>query len=284
MQQRVRQLFYAAAFFIAAAVICGSIANADAPSVGLTTAFSFGSHAESAGPTKVPLLPIPLVQVRVPLKRFEIAAEGVPPIGPVPYNSDLPGVSRSTRLSYAYAALCYRMTGTISIGVGETLYNQRTVYNDSYTYRGYLIGSSGQRYPFSDTHTQTEIDSSRVPGARYEVQGRWPLRGNRRFIATLSVSPVMHAIVLADDKSESQIQTTAPISSPPFSWTSSVGSPETASEVDGSIALARRVGPITLTYGVRYLNYVARFNRSGRLADRNTLVLPFVGFERALGH
>jgi hypothetical protein len=230
----------------------------------------------------VPFVPVPLLHVRVPFKRFEFSAEGVPPIGPIPYASDIPGVSRGTKLSYGYAALRYRLTQTFSFGIGETLYNQTTTYAASQTIHGYFM-VNGTQYPFSSMHSQTEIDSSRVPGARYEFQAQRRLSRRLSLVASVAVSPAMHADVRSDDNFASTAVTSAPFRVPPYHWSVNFRSPETASEVDGSVAFARRSGPLVVTYGLRYLNYVARFNDGGRLADRNTLVMPFVSIERILG-
>jgi hypothetical protein len=280
MRNRVARWLYAAAFF--AILSCPVLARAGSPSVGVTAAIMAGTHDETSGRATLPLLPVPLINVRIPLNRFEIDAEGVPPIGPVPYSSSIRDVWRATKLSYGYAALRYRFNDVFSVGIGETLYNQSTIYTETHVYDGFFRTPNGT-YPVTTTSSQSEVDSSRVPGARYDVETRLPITTRSSLVARFAVTPAMHAIVFADDAFQTHSQTTAPITLRPFSSTRSFGAPETASEVDASLALARHLGATTLTFGIRYLNYVARFNWSGRLADRNTLVLPFIGFERALG-
>ena len=57
----------------------------------------------------------------------------------------------------------------------------------------------------------------------------------------------------------------------------------TAAVTADPVQRSGRFGSYTLLYGIRYLNYIAHFNATGTLADRNTLVLPFLGFERTFG-
>lgn len=264
-------------------LLCAVPARAAQVAVGITSAFTFGTHEERQGRDAVPLLPVPLITLRVPLRRFEFVAEGVPPLGPIPYRSSYDGTSQSTLLSYAHAALRYKLDAHFSVGIGETLYNQRTTYVQTRVYHGYIYMSDGSKVPATVTATTSQVDASRVPGMRFEVRGQWQIGRAQWIAAELAVTPAMHAVVRASNRFEDSIVTTAPIASPkPFSY--SFPAPETGSEVDASVTAGRRFGSYTLLYGVRYLNYIAHFNATGTLADRNTLVLPFLGFERAFGH
>lgn len=264
-------------------LLCAVPARAAQVAVGITSAFTFGTHEERQGRDAVPLLPIPLITLRVPLRRFEFVAEGVPPLGPIPYRSAYDGTSQSTLLSYAHAALRYRLDRHFSIGIGETLYNQRTTYVQTQVFHGYVYTPGQDKVPLTLTQTRTQVDASRVPGMRFELRGQWQI-GKAQWIAgEVAVTPAMHAVVRATNRFESSIVTAAPIPAPkPFSYT--FPAPETGSEVDASLTSGRRFGSYTLLFGVRYLNYIAHFNATGTLADRNTLVLPFVGFERTFGH
>jgi hypothetical protein len=264
-------------------LLCAAPARAAQVVVGITSAFTFGTHEERQGRDTVPLLPVPLITLRVPLRRFEFVAEGVPPLGPIPYRSAYNGTSQSTLLSYAHAALRYKLDSHFSVGIGETLYNQRTTYVQTRVFYGYLYMQDGSKVPATVTSTSSQVDASRVPGMRFEVRGQWQIGRVQWVAAELAVTPAMHAVVRAANRFQTSIATTAPIKQPPaFSY--SFPAPETGSEVDASVTAGRRFGSFTLLYGVRYLNYIAHFNAGGTLADRNTLVLPFIGFERTFGH
>ncbi len=58
---------------------------------------------------------------------------------------------------------------------------------------------------------------------------------------------------------------------------------ETAAQVDLSARIAHRVGRHgELLYGLRYLNYGARYSGSGDLADRNVGIAPVLGYRLRL--
>lgn len=251
--------------------------------VGVTAALAHGTHQERSGNSTVPAIPVPLITLRVPMKRFEIFAEGVPPIGPVPYRGVMPGVSQSTLLSYMHASLRYRIAPHFSIGAGETIYNQATTYAQTYVSHGLYFPCLKNCWPLPATFTTThsQVDSSRVPGMRFEVLGDWALGTSSWLEADFAVTPSMHAFVRTTDKIETFISPRPAY--PPHPYSTSFSLPETGSQVDGSLTAGHRFGPYSLVYGLRYINYIAHFDRTGTLADRNTLLLPFLGFERAIG-
>lgn len=250
--------------------------------VGVTAALAHGTHQERSGNSTVPAIPVPLITLRVPMKRFEIFAEGVPPIGPVPYRGVMPGVSQSTLLSYMHASLRYRIAPHFSIGAGETIYNQATTYSRTSVYHGYFGCPGCAVTPVTITEDRTQVDASRVPGMRFEVLSEWAAGKNGWLAVDIAVTPSMHAVVHTNDEMH-----TTMVPRPPFgvfgSFKYSYSLPETGSQVDGSLTAGHRFGSYSLLFGVRYINYIARFDRTGTLADRNTLLLPFVGFERAIG-
>ncbi|HZZ64116.1 MAG TPA: hypothetical protein VFE17_01335 [Candidatus Baltobacteraceae bacterium] len=267
---------------IAAIFAISGPASADAPSAGVIAAAAIGTHEETNGRATVPLVPVPLLSVRVPFKRFEFAAEGLPPIGPVPYGSTFPGVSRGTKLSYAYAVVRYHIGAVLTAGIGETLYNQATTYSASHVFHS-VTYYGNQMYATTTTTSVTEIDASRVPGLRFELQARRTCSRQTGIEGGIALTPSMHAVVHVVNRYEERTFTTAPFHTIPYKMSSQVALPETASEVDAFADVARRFGPYTVRYGLRYLNYVARFNNDQALADRNSLLLPFIGFERRLG-
>jgi hypothetical protein len=286
MRERVVWLVVALYFCTAALP-----ARATQIDLGVTAALASGTHQEQSGRSTVPLIPVPLLTLRIPMQRFEIFAEGVPPIGPVPYRGVMQGISQSTLLSYMNASLRYRVAPHLSVGVGETIYNQSTTYSRRIVTHGFMYScqpfSGCTSTPVTFTNETTQVDSSHVPGMRFEVLGNWPAGKNSWLSAGFAVTPSMHAVVRTSEWSQGWISPAPPLPLPvPGRGPYRLGfnAPETGSQVDGSIAAGRRFGPYSIVYGLRYINYLARFNRDGSLADRNTLLLPFVGFERTLGH
>src|SRR5439155_18062014 len=125
-------------------------------------------------------------------KQFEIELQGIPPIGPIGYDSGIGSVSRTTRFSYLLGMLRYHIPHSrFSIGAGETLYNQETVYRQTFQFSfGPGAGTT--------TDTRTESDRSRVAGARYELGYAVPFSAIQRLTATIAVTPSMHATIYED--------------------------------------------------------------------------------------
>ncbi len=161
--------------FLCAALLATALTPLDAraddgrPSVGISAALATGSSNDDSGRTAIPLLPLPLLDVHVPLGRFEISLEGLPPIGPVTYGSNSTGASRATKLSYGDAALRYRINRFVSVGIGETLYDQETIYTRSRAFNG-TIELNGTTYPARFRESYVDPRFSRVAGGRYDVQ------------------------------------------------------------------------------------------------------------------
>ena len=177
-----------AAAAITLALFSAGVARADdRPSIGLTLNASIGTHEEATGRQTVPLLPIPLLDLRVPFKRLELEIEGVPSIGPVGYNSGFTAASRTTRISYGFGTLRYRMPSGWSAGLGAILYNQETVTSQVVT------GTCGPPPCTPPSSTVTEDDRSRVGGMRYEIGYALALSKRRSLSLQIGVAPSMHA-------------------------------------------------------------------------------------------
>jgi len=249
---------------IAIAITSAGIARAnDRPSIGLTLNASIGTHEEKSGRQRVPLLPIPLLDLRVPFKRFEIEVEGVPVFGPVGYDSGITSATRSTKVGYAFGTLRYYIPNSRwSVGAGAILYNQETVTKQTFT------GTCGPPPCIPPSSTITESDRSRVGGLRYEIGYAVSLPDRRSLSLQIGVTPVMHATI---HEALSSVQQT-------------FDEPERASQVDGQLRYAVQTPGVTWAYGIRYINYVARFESNGALSDRNTLIMPFAGVSLPLGH
>jgi hypothetical protein len=255
---------------IATALCTGAARAADRPSIGLTLNASIGTHEEASGRQRVPLVPVPMLDLRIPIKRFEIEVQGVPPIGPVGYDSGISLVSRTTKFSYLLGMLRYHIPHSrFSVGIGETLYNQETVYRQTLPVPCLLC-------PGTQMFTITEYNRSRVAGARYEIGYSVPVSKIQSLAFTAAVTPAMHATI------REELVFDDPLNPPPSRINQSA--PETGSQVDGQVYYTVHARAVDWLFGVRYLNYVAHFESNGLLSDRNSLVLPFVGIQVPIGH
>lgn len=171
------------------------------------------------------------------------------------------------------------MNDVLSVGIGQTLYNQQTTQTLKTVSHGMLLWN-GHAVPVTFANERSQIDASRVPGMRYETQVSLPL-GQVHLTASLALTPSMHAVI-HECLCLRSTQTSA-IFNRSYSFSQDAQEAETASEVDASVGFTHRIGKFKLTWGLRYLNYIARYDSTRALADRNTLVLPFIGVERALG-
>jgi hypothetical protein len=203
------------------AVACFAPARAgDRATIGVTINASVGTHRENTGETHVPLLPLPLLDVRVPIDSFELELEGLVPVT-IAYDNGIASVTQSTRLSYLAGTLRYRFTHSgWTLGCGAILYNQETVYRQMVAVPVPVCpGCSPQQT------TLTQFERSRVGGARYEVGYSAQLSDRRSVSVMAGVTPNMHATVHED-----------------FSYRPSFTEPESASQVDGQVrfALAQR--------------------------------------------
>jgi hypothetical protein len=252
-----------AAAAIALTLMCAGVARAgDRPSIGLTLNASIGTHEEKTGRERVPFLPIPLLDLRIPFKRFEVEVEGVPSIGPVGYSTGITAATRTTKISYVFGTLRYHIPNTRwSAGLGAILYNQETV-----TAQTTVVPCLNPCTP--NPFTVTEYDRSRVGGMRYEIGYSIPLSPARSLSLQIGLTPVMHATIHEAVS--------------PFNET--LDEPERASQVDGQLRYAVQTRAATWSYGVRYINYLAHFEQNGALSDRNTLIMPFAGVSFPLGH
>lgn len=248
-------------FLLLAALFTPSAARASQTTIGIALNGTHGTHRESDGTATAPLIPAPVLSVWHRSKRFEIAAEGLPPIGPIGVSNNGLGM-RDISLTYADATLRYwNRAQTLAFGFGETLYNQRT---------NFLVfaGRFGQAY---------DINRSRIAGTRYEILGRFHVNLRTFVEAQLGVDPALHGRFTFTHRF-------VPVTGRGFEYTQPP-SWERASQVDANLRFVHEYGPYALSYGVRYLNYTAAFTgRAGSpFADANSLLMPYIGFERAWG-
>lgn len=249
------------AILLTAALLAPHAAHADETSFGVQLAGTHGTHRESDGTVTAPLVPVPIVTASHRFGGcFEAAAEGLPPIGPIRIANNGLGM-QDIALTYVDASLRYwNRTGTLGVGIGDTLYNQRTNFARM----------------LDATHRGTELDHSRVAGTRYEILGRLPLGTHDEVRATLGVNPAMHGRYSYTVHVTNGSRVTDFNS--PDSW-------ERASQVDADARFVHYARDYALSYGVRYLNYTAAYTQwpAPRFADANSLLMPYVGVQRFFG-
>ncbi len=107
------------------------------------------------------------------------------------------------------------------------------------------------------------IDASRVAGVRFEMGA--DALGDRSLHASVAVAPNLNGTLTQIGPGGRQI-----------------GASERGSQTEFRIWRDRAFARGRFSYGVRYVNYVARFN-DGALADRNTGVIPFVRYAVRFG-
>lgn len=254
MRGRFPAILAAVLLTFAACAVCRADSRT---AVGVSLLFVSGQHEEQNGSAKASLVPAPLIRISHGSRRVEFLAEGIPPLRAPIGNNGL-GI-QNIQLSYVSGVVRYwNRQRTFALGVGETLYNQQT----NYAFGSFASVSNGQ------------IDASRVAGAQFEALGRIPTRHAGYVEISASVNPSLHGR-MGWTNYETVQGATSTFALPP-AW-------ERGSEVLLGLENVHRFGPYEFSYGLRYLNYVAHFD-DGRLADRNTFLMPFAGISRALGH
>jgi hypothetical protein len=247
---------------LTAAVFSVAPALADSPSIGVNVDVVAGGRQKqsSQSTTSLPTIPVPMFFANVPIEHFSIFAEGVPPIGPVSY-ADGRGATQATKISYMMLEGRWHVPGgRFTLGAGSTLVNQATFYS---------------------RFTPVSEQSSRVAGFRLSAQAR--VENTLRSTTDLSAafSPSMHGI----QHSYFRIPIFQCTSPPPgfagCRLVTDADDSELASFVDLQMSRGQRFGRYTLHYGLRYINYSAKYP-DGIAADRERLIMPFVGMEFAI--
>jgi hypothetical protein len=251
---------------LAAALSMSGVARADTQ-IGFTGALFFGSHVEAGASTAITGLPAPLLFVKQRIRRVEIYAEGLSTLGQIDFKNPVPASPQSTNLSYLRGSLrYYSANGRYYAGIGAVDINQRTLYVPTTTTLSGYVG------------TGTETDASHLAGARYEIGAAIPFR-KTRVAVNFSVVPNLQAAL-----TQALIGAAVPIlnTGVPFTFDTSQTAPERGSEVDMSVSLEHTFRHSVLGYGVRNINYSAKF-ANGNLADRNVFLIPFVSLAWRLG-
>jgi hypothetical protein len=250
------------AALFAAALLSVAPALADSPAVGVNVDVVAGGRQQQSSQrsTTLPTVPVPMFFANVPFKRFSVFAEGVPPIGPVSY-ADGRGATQATKISYMMFEGRWRVPGDrFTIGAGSTLVNQSTYYS--------------RFEPVSE-------QSSRVAGFRFSASARVENSLHASTDFSVALSPSMHGI----QRSYLRFPAIA-CTAPPFTFggcrvITDANDAELASFVDLQGSRTQHFGRYALRYGLRYINYSAKYP-DGIAADRERLIMPFVGMEFAI--
>ena len=216
-----------------------------------------GSHVESGATSTVSSAPAPMLRVTTSEKRWSLFAEFASSLGRTPIISSggFNSGPNSIKLSYLNTALRYRVNAMTSIGIGETVFNQESIY------------------PPNGFFGEPNAQASRVVGMRYEIRSVIYSTLHSRWHAELALNPHLTANLVeyeatndADGDEGVRFST-----------------PELGSQVDASLSNRVRNRRYSLTYGIRYVNLSMLFPYH-QLADRDALVIPFIGIARSFGH
>jgi hypothetical protein len=226
-----------------------------------------GGHSDKLG-----FIPLPLGELTLRRGRESLRIEGLPPVT-FGYSTAGDG-ALSTRLSIVNATYRHTFAGGWFLGAGQTVYNQYTTYmpvNGNFYYeRGFT----------SEPINGSEVQYSRVTGARFEA-GRTLQLGRDRVDISAAVNPRMRGIQFT--RIPTFLTQCSFLPGAPAVCTQLVDTfadPENASQVDLSARVAHRISKHgELLYGLRYLNYSAHYDDfPGKIADRNVGFAPVLGY------
>lgn len=233
-------------------LFCPGVARADDTTVGVTINGTTGHHLTNGSNQAVPLVPLPMFTIEHTHKRLRLRAEVVPPIGPVPLASgNFFDSGFAPRVSFLRADALYTLPGgRFALGIGESIVNQRTFYSDV-----------------------NVIQASRVVGARYTLETLLSSTPFGRLEADLGFNPSMHGVQYTMLPAGISIGPLGP------SPATTVSDGEVGSMVDGSLRWSVPLRRLNFVYGLRYINYTAKYSATGRLADHNHFLMPFIGVD-----
>jgi len=232
-----RRLAIASSFAFAFAAATAS-ARAGETAFDLSVGPLIGTHAEDGSHDSVASEPVPILALSHRESFAELFVEGLPVSPSIASTST--DQSISTHLTFENVLLRgYAFHDRLSLGVGETIYNQSSTYEPG-----------------------GGIDASRVVGGRFEIAGR-PL-ANHHLRVAFDLVPVLHGLVLPSYPSR-----------PGARYEPAV---ERGTQTEFDIGYRLNRGTAQFAYGVRYINYVSYFTRTGELSDRNAGVLPYVTY------
>lgn len=235
-----------------------------------------GSHQVNGGHSdQLNFVPLPLGELIVRRSSESIRIEGLPPVTfGFRFGSAGDRVD-STRLSIVNATYRHAFGGGWFAGAGETIYNQFTTYAPVH---GFVF----DRFGAAESIDGSEAQYSRVTGMRLEA-GRALTRGRERIEYSIAVNPRLRGVQYTEIPTSSFVcsGTPSPVCRQRID---SFADPENASQVDLAVRAGHRVSKHgELLYGLRYLNYTAKYaNFPGQLADRNVGFAPVLGYRWTL--
>jgi len=264
-------------FFIATALFCAvgfavfpaRDARAGATRVSAGVVVVDGTHREAGGVTMTGAAPAPALSISHRIGRFSLFGEGVSTLGPLGISGGSSSL-QSVELSYLNFVLRYHLSRSMTVGVGETIYNQLSDYR-------FNFGTISPPPTFVYVLGSISRERTRTVGTRFELRDEFHRSKRTHLEALLAVNPRLTARwtnsgdLLYSNGTSAAVPTTFII-------------PESGSQIDASIENSVRERRYTLVYGLRYTNLTLFFTRYSTLADRNAFVIPFVGISRTFGH
>ena len=276
--------FRRVAAMTAALFACGALGASAEPvetSLGLTVNAISGDHEVSGGERdRTSFAPLPLVELGLRHGDDGLRFEALPAVTLPVFRgarSGLPdGGIKSVKLAIVNATYRHAFPGGWFVGAGETVYNQSSDFGEV---RFFEYRSPGQYISAEDASLEQH---SRVVGARFEA-GRILALSRDRVEAWAAVNPVMHGVQYTRVNGYSGAFTCVRAGCTTDAVSLTAADAETAAQVDLSARVAHRVGKRgELLYGLRYINYGARYSRFGVLADRNVGIAPVLGYRLRL--
>ncbi|MDQ2907750.1 MAG: hypothetical protein M3R44_00185 [Candidatus Eremiobacteraeota bacterium] len=204
---------------------------------GIAAAPFVGVHGSVVGDTRAGGSPLPLVDFDARLRGIELHAEGVPYARTRRYGDPL-DPSRST-IESGDATVRLYATRQLSFGVGYG-----------------VIASTTDRIAPPGSFT------SFAGGVRLELHERFDVTPNGRLEVTFGGLPQAHGTLHVY---------------PGIPGALDRYDPENGTQVDAELRyIVHSRSPLSLGYGVRYVNQTIDYAASGALIDRNAGILPFV--------
>ena len=187
-----------------------------------------------------------LLQLDVRAQRWQLRMEGIPPVS-LPQRPSAKYGQATPQLSLLNGAFLFAVDPAqhVWIGLGETIINQRT--------------------PLPNL---SQVVASRLAGMRYEAAYRLPLR-NGRFLQFMAGGAPQLTGTDHFTYSNGRPQ---------------VDKPEIASELDAMAAIGFQRRDDEFLFGVRTINFSAKFVKDGSSADRNNGAGLLFEYRRLLGH
>lgn len=239
-------------------------------SLSLTVNALDGRHEVNGGQSDaLTFAPLPLGELTLRRGPDSLRVEGLPP---VTFGYNLGG-AMTTRLSIINATVRHTFPGGWFAGVGQTVYNQFTNY-----------GSGNGRYLYSRGGLGIVIEGdeaqySRVTGPRFEL-GHAFSAGPERVEISAAANSHMHGVQYTRIPGYVQYCATRNGITACDQPVNTFSDPEHAAQVDLAARFSHRLSKHgALLYGLRYLNYSARYDDfPGQLADRNVGFAPQLGY------